>query len=120
MQNKPKPRLYFSDPIAVLWMMRYFNLQIETYSIESLSQFVLFAPSDLKLYVAPESESIFEPKEGDLAEFGEMGFYRFNRKGLWDCTTIMGSLNQNIERKKPKITMRDNKQFFMPEVENAK
>lgn len=51
-----------------------------------------------KAYVAEESEYIFEPKKGD---FGFCG--------------LLQIFDPNI---KQAILLRDNKQFFMPEVEN--
>jgi hypothetical protein len=50
-----------------------------------------------KIYVAKESEHIFNQKKGDLT-YGVFFLY-FDEKGY-------------------NIIMRDNKQFFMPEVEN--
>ena len=65
-----------------------------------------------KYYVAKESEHIFEPKKGDegrwLRPIG--AHYANHNGGQW--------VSAGIEPNPPKIIMRDNKQFFMPEVEN--
>lgn len=54
-----------------------------------------------KIYVASESEHIFEPKEGDYGFHEIEGFYMFREDRYdWDM----------------KIIMRNNKQFFMPEL----
>lgn len=65
----------------------------------------------VKIYVCKESEAIFEPKEGDYDDHGNV-FMNLGGKSLW-----RGLMNMNgIE--KSKIIMRDNKQFFSPLEEN--
>lgn len=53
-----------------------------------------------RLYVAPGSEAIFEPKEGDLVLVNNEEFY------IADSLTLTQKINR--------IIMRDNKQFFQP------
>jgi len=80
-------RLYFTCPIKALYMMKEFGVK---FSGEDL----VFTDFDQKkpIYIAPESEHIFEPKKGDV----------FNYKTFNEIPIIM----------------RDNKQFFAAEVKN--
>lgn len=112
-----KPRLYFSDPIAALWMMRDFGVKIENWrngDVESLQDYPSLAQafSDLesfvrkhgKVYVADESEAIFEPKESDIGSAPDRGsphtaIFRKGEDFIWEYGKI-------------KIIMRDGKQFF--------
>lgn len=70
------------------------------------------------IYVAKESEEIFEPHDYDLAGFtrddgiSTVGQYDKNKDAF-----INGNF-RILKKYNPKIIMRDNKQFFMPEVEN--
>jgi len=65
-----------------------------------------------KYYVAKESEHIFEPKKGDEGRWlRPIGAHYANHNGeQW--------VSAGIEPNPPEIMIRDNKQFFMPEVEN--
>lgn len=66
---------------------------------------------DLAFTATKESEHIFEPKKGDLAHYdlnGGSGVYQFTNKPIRWAEGVT-----NIQ-----IIRRDNKQFFMPEVEN--
>ena len=65
----------------------------------------------ISIYVKKESEHKFEPKQGDLAHYdlnGGSGVYQFTNKPIRWAEGVT-----NIQ-----IIRRDNKQFFMPEVEN--
>lgn len=144
-------RLYFTCPIKVLYMAREFGVKFECkYTPEEIAEheplheFYDFNEAacesntieDLlenlknfrQIYVATESEHIFEPEEGDIGlltekwsrgeeyyiverkHWGNMNFkhnYKWFKGKEEVCTT-----------NKVEITMRENKQFFMPEVEN--
>lgn len=63
-----------------------------------------------KIYVAPESEHIFEPKEGDYDDRGGI-FINLGGKGLWRSLLAMNGYE------KSEIVMRDKKHFFQPETE---
>ena len=68
---------------------------------------------NLKIYVAQESEHIFEPKEDDL-------ILHSSPDSDYDAYKLWKSDIGSVWLKKyfSKTIMRDNKQFFMPEVEN--
>jgi len=71
-----------------------------------------------KIYVAKESEHIFEPKKHDLAGFTrDDGISTIAQYDEAKKAFINGSF-RILKKYNPKIIMRDNKQFFMPEVEN--
>lgn len=62
-----------------------------------------------KIYVAPESEEIMKPKEGDIGITEKYPTYFTGGKWSFDDYQIV-----NIS----KIIMRDNKHFFQAEVES--
>jgi hypothetical protein len=71
-----------------------------------------------KFYVAEESEHIFEPKNYDLAKFTrDDGISTIAQYDEVKKAFINGNF-RILKKYNPKIIMRDNKQFFMPEVEN--
>jgi hypothetical protein len=132
MTNKPKPRLFFTCPIKAAYMghkfgvITYVELSIKSeiydkYFIKDWNHRELkLDPKEEhycdKYYVAKESEHIFEPKNYDLAGFtrddgiSTIGQYDEAKKAF-----INGSF-RILKKYNPKIIMRDNKQFFMPEV----
>ena len=81
-----------------------------------LCDFITQAIEDFRgieqIYVAKESEHIFEPKKGDEGRWlRRIGAHYANHNGeQW--------VSAGIEPNPPEIIMRDNKQFFMPEVES--
>ena len=127
-------KLFFTNPIFCLYMMQEFGIKVECEGYNSgyeafdfyrESQFWRYLQEiieDLKegkvdprkIYVAPESEHIFEPKEKDMLNGGSFVFSlggelkAFNMEGA----RLIGS--------NEKIIMRDNKQFFPAEVEDDK
>jgi hypothetical protein len=111
-------------------MMLEFGVDLEDFDeprdlIESMRgrNFWLY---DVKIYVAKESEHIFEPKKNDIV------FYK-NNLGLWLGDSVRKSwakegigelydyqhniVREQVEKLLPKIIIRDNKQFFMPKQE---
>jgi len=125
-------RLYFTCPIKSLYMMKEFGVIIckKNQDVYNWNLADLLCVNFGRIYVAPESEHIFEPQEGDIGlltekwsrgeeyyiverkHWGNMNFkhnYKWFKGKEEVCTT-----------KKVEITMRDNKQFFMPEVENER
>jgi hypothetical protein len=135
-------RYYYTCPIKALYMMKEFGVEFETKhqsefngkhffrgleklwvdnidisgdSIRICSLLYLENNDKTcvnnKFYVDKESEHIFEPKKGDLAHYdlnGGSGVYQFTNKPIRWAEGVT-----NIQ-----IIRRDNKQFFMPEVEN--
>ena len=81
MQNKPKPRLFFTDPLKTLWMMKEFKVEfelgngafrkycVEDSSLVSIREFINncqdYGQDFGKFYVVRESEEIFLPKLND-------------------------------------------------------
>jgi hypothetical protein len=128
MTNKPKPRLFFTDPLKALYMMKEFGVKFYTkgfldvesdflekelgFHLEIRTLYNKLCQVNLKIYVAKESEHIFEPKKGDEGRWlRKIGAHYANYNGeQW--------VSAGIEPNPPEIIMRDNKQFFMPEVEN--
>lgn len=110
---KNEVKFYFTCPIQALYMMKEFGVEFiyETRDgFVKLQNVELFGAFD-KIYVAKESEHIFEPKEGDYGIIkGRIGnsFSRFHQDD-WVSHANIGIL--------PSIIMRDNKQFFMAKQE---
>jgi hypothetical protein len=71
-------RLYFTDPVIALYMNREFNVELdimdERWGRCAINQEdILINFHDYigkKIYVAEESEEIFNPKEGDMDQYG--------------------------------------------------
>jgi len=122
-------RYYYDCPIKALYMMKEFGVKFEQFlysdfhSLERKLSSVSFEwicqnenlndkiEFENRLIVAEESEHIFEPKQGDLGHYdlnGGSGVYQFTNKPIRWAEGVT-----NIQ-----IIRRDNKQFFMPEVEN--
>ncbi len=129
-------KLYFTDPIKALYMMKEFGIKFYAdtesglinfadfevcegaISIEELFKTIKTYPK--KLYIAKESEHIFEPKEGDI------GAYFKNNKILFANLLKEGTVSvwiEAIDRRvdwvsdQVVITMRDGKHFFNAENE---
>jgi len=120
-------RYYYTCPIKTAYMnhefgvITYVELSIESeiykYFIKDWNHRELkLDPKEKhyrdKYYVAKESEHIFEPKKGDEGRWlRPIGAHYANHNGeQW--------VSAGIEPNPPEIIIRDNKQFFMPEVEN--
>lgn len=106
-------RYYYNCPIKAIYMMREFRVEFVTkrgnrYSEKVIAEFVHDSCygeiEDDAFYVAKESEEIFISKKADLI--------------LGDGGNIAKECEGGHVYKCSKIIMRDNKQFFMPEVEN--
>lgn len=135
-------RYYYTCPIKVLYMMKNFGVEFEIpnedfednddgfaepyfdfrlweiESPETINTLLDVLDCGGRIYVALESEAIFEPKEGDI------GIER-NLHSVDTC--YFGGkywAYENEERRstphqqRVKIILREGKQFFMPEVEN--
>jgi len=118
---------YYTCPIKALYMMKEFKMFASDKNENLFLRYSLFEP-DFKLfrileeldkiYVAKESEHIFEPKKHDLAGFTrDDGISTIAQYDEAKKAFINGSF-RILKKYNPKIIMRDNKQFFMPEVEN--
>lgn len=116
MSNK---RLFFSCPIKAAYMAKYFNIELETrgnllylgqpqfWPVNS--EIMLRDQDQPPFYVCKESEKIFERKEGDESQGNTFD----EAKNKWCGHRQHKAEDYEIEK-------RDNKHFFMPEVEDAK
>lgn len=94
-------RLYYDCPILALYMMKEFDVRIQNDMVlkEQIIKLVNGQRLSKTNYpVRPESEHIFEPKEGDFGFSGLIQIFDINYKQA--------------------ILLRDGKQFFSPEEED--
>jgi hypothetical protein len=102
-------RYYYTDAIVALYMMKEFEVKYDFENEKGLIG-IIKTPEIRrdnfmrKIYVAKKSQKIFKFKKSDLVKygFGSIAFYYQISQKLY--------VNE--------IIYRDNKQFFMPEVEN--
>lgn len=119
-------KLYYTDPIKAIWMAKEFGVKIKDYHIEcyklSSEWFCLEDISDIKspiegfekLWIRPESESIFEPKIGDLVNL--LPPFDICKYDMKLSTTIDDERHlKYIRTKNFEIIQREDKAFFMPE-----
>jgi hypothetical protein len=137
------PRYYYTCPIQALYMMKEFGVRFEIEADKEAYEFFgiekdfipftnllignLDSIGDLnlnlgKIYVAKESEHIFKLKEGDIVSDGEL-FGKLCSKSPYEARSAFSIDDEGGTRvckdSELEIIMRDNKQFFMPEVEDA-
>lgn len=116
-------KLYYTCPIKAIYMMKEFGVELEFpdddgelfdfkhcgINGESVSEFLEGVEGyPNKIYVAKDSEHIFEPKSHDVVFSQEQQFSKIHPKLHKDVITYLGG----------NIVMRNDKHFFMPEVEN--
>ena len=131
-----KKKYYYDCCIQALYMMKEFGVNLKCEN-ESSSYYYSFGKAMLdhirrevlkdttweknlgKIYVAPESEHIFEPKTGDLGQMKAEGarfFVKYNESlkewKEWHCGRYYSDKNGSD------IIMRDGKHFFNPKEEN--
>jgi len=119
-------RMYFDCPIKALYMMKEFGVELVTeqgnkyWKKDILVDVDNYAYGDFKkgekYYVDPESEAIFNPKEGDNGFDKTFGFFVCNIHKLWNSTSGIGLINQEFNNME--IIKRDGKHFFTPLTEN--
>lgn len=123
-----KKKYYYDCPIKALYMMKEFGVNFsEAHGANHADKFFQINESELcdfatgviedfrgieQIYVAPESEHIFEPKKGDEGRWTRLvGAHYANYNGeQW--------VSAGIEEKLPEIIMRNGKHFFNPKEEN--
>ena len=127
-------RYYYTDAIVVLYMMKEFGVEFYTkgfldvesdflekelgFHLEIRTLYNKLCNVNSKIYVATKSQEIFKPKDYDLAGFTrDDGISTIAQYDEAKKAFINGSF-RILKKYNPKIIMRDNKQFFMPEVEN--
>jgi hypothetical protein len=98
-------RYYYTCPIKALYMRNEFKVEFDIRGIARIN-------------VATKSKEIFKPRNYDLAKFtrddgiSTIAQYDEEKKAF-----INGNF-RILKKYNPKIIMRNDKQFFMPEVEN--
>ena len=119
-----KKKYYYVCPIQALYMHIEFGVKFDTEiqisaDLSSDNDFKNMTPDITKIYVKPESEHIFEPKEGDLGQMKAEGarfFVKYNESlkewKEWHCGGYYSDKNGSD------IIMRDGKHFFNPKEEN--
>lgn len=108
-------RLYYDCPIAALYMMKEFRVVFITgdmgyYKYEDCVPYTLeHLSTRKKFYVAKESESIFEPRYGDLSFFQDHPYIYSPDKESGDkwCSFYKNYFHEDLP-----IEKRDEKQFF--------
>jgi hypothetical protein len=127
-------RYYYTDAIVALYMMKEFGVEFYTkgfldvesnflekelgFHLEIRTLYNKLCQVNSKIYVASESEHIFKPRNYDLAGFTrDDGISTIAQYDEAKKAFINGSF-RILKKYNPKIIIRDNKQFFMPEVEN--
>lgn len=129
-----KKKYYYDCPIQALYMNKEFGVQFYiSYKNDFSDKILSFhvdikniynvliqllgiyhqTLSDNKIYVAPESEHIFEPKEGDLGIEIEPCFFGGT---YWFYDNDYLEIKPHPQ--KVDIIYRNNKHFFMPKEEN--
>ena len=117
-------KYYYDCPIKALYMMKEFGVEFYTkgfldvesdflekelgFHLEIRTLYDKLCQVNSKIYVAPESEHIFEPKERDKDENGL----------FFDGRHWTNGFSYAISFEQSKTSFRFGKQFFMPEVEN--
>ena len=105
-------RYYYTCPIKALYMMREFEVEFDIKGINNFVAYMKNPVDGARINVATKSQKIFKPKKGDEGRWlRPIGAHYANYNGeQW--------VSAGIEPNPPEIIIRDNKQFFMPEVEN--
>lgn len=126
-QIQKELRLFFTDPIKVMYMIEHFDVNFtitngtsdereDDIGITNLADGSYAGAFSGKYFVKRESEEIFSPQEGDIVIVLNkiIGRYTPVRK---KC--IKGFFLNELENPVlgTQIIMRDNKQFFMPTKE---
>ena len=130
-----KKKYYYDCPIQALYMNKEFGVNFsEAHGANHADKFFQINETQLcdfatgaiedfrgieQIYVAPESEHIFEPKEGDLGQMKAVGarfFVKYNESlkewKEWHCGGYYSDKNGS------EIIYRNGKNFFNPKEEN--
>ena len=130
-----KKKYYYDCPIKALYMMREFGVNFsEAHGTNHADKFFQINESELcdfatgviedfrgieQIYVKPESEYIFEPKDGDVGQMKAVGarfFVKYNESSKqWKESHYGGCYSK---KNGSDIIMRDGKHFFNPKEEN--
>ena len=118
-------KLYYDNAIDALYMSERFGVEFyREYKDESAAYYDKqdlideIGTIDIKLYVIPESMSIFEPKEGDfITQDGDSFCHKVIGFGK-SKQPICSQTKIEYEPYWDKIIQRNNKPFIMPKQEN--
>lgn len=129
-------KYYYDCPIQALYMMREFDVKFFTKGFLNIESDFLemelgyhltirdiygkLANDYTKIYVAPESEYIFEPKEGDIGICSKLLIpVKFDIKDWVPSKMLKKETYYEIkETLFVKTVYRNGKHFFMPKEEN--
>jgi hypothetical protein len=111
-------RYYYTCPIKALYMMKEFGVEFDIKGINNFVAYMKNPVDGARINVATKSQKIFKPRNYDLAGFTrDDGISTIAQYDEAKKAFINGSF-RILKKYNPEIIMRDNKQFFMPEVEN--
>lgn len=123
-----KNRRYFTCPIQALYMIKEFGVKFILEDEEQLRSFLGVGLSEeketfeeklrikSKYFIAKESEHIFEQKKGDIGIQQDNGYLAIAKaQEFEDFEENNGTISPSHYWK---IIMRDNKHFFIGELEN--
>lgn len=132
-------RYYYNDPLAAAWMAKHFGMDFQIHSSDTHGNFKdhlmdigviqirrhIEASATDKYYIHPESESVLEPKDKDIALWkGDLGRIIENNTDIgWafyvlemNCSRRMLLSFRDLEEH-PEIIYRNHLPFFWPKVE---
>lgn len=111
-------RYYYTCPEKALYMMKEFGVEFDINGIDNFVAYMKNPVDGARINVATKSQKIFKFKNNDLAQFTrDDGISTIAQYDEAKKAFINGNF-RILKKYNPKIIMRDNKQFFMPEVEN--
>lgn len=121
-------KLYYKDPLQAAWMHREFDVWYEEYFTNEKK--ITTAPNDIKYHewmdsehkwwILLESHPIFEPQAGDLVSWTLYKGQKVHEQTFYDSAypSLIEALSSDDDAlSEVKIIQRNNKAFFMPEVE---
>lgn len=132
-------KLYYTDPLKAAWMAREFGVELQEItpaSIKNIIDFELINPNETgQWYIHPDSYSIFQPKVGDLYRDCDGWYFTILEEVDYEAlpdhvsshfiliemimdTCDVGSPEFQWFLENCQIVERDDRAFFMPEVEN--
>lgn len=126
-------RMYYTDPLKAAWMAREFGVKYHDTLISPVELTVPDLMDEIRdnlvdgtafdnLYIHPDSYSVFEPQEGDVVTVSNLVA---TIGSISDKTTIWGKMVSGkgvrasfYDSAIDNTIQRNNKAFFMPEVED--
>jgi len=116
-------KYYYDCPIKAAYMAKYFNVRFDV-KVKGGSEYVEFTPYDMAknellssavtyFYVSERSESIFESKEDDRDDNGNLWTAKFFPGDDLYFLRPEGRHTKRLSYVKP-IAFRDNKHFIQP------